>query len=335
MKDVVAQLSLTEPWAFISYAKEDRDAAISLYNRLDADLLRPWLDVHNLPPGAEWDKHIRSVISKSRFFIVLLSPRAISKTGYIQKEIAVALDAAEAMPPGRAFIVPLLIETCDPPDRLAKWHWIELFRRGGYKKLKATLIAQLGREYEPPQELKVQPPTRPSLYDAADMLIYQRILWRGVLLYTSLGRSRKFLSDGSWLQVRRSIPADILALGKKCHQFRHMNAAEMQRVIPSKEKYRKDDFLVTSMSLDANNTYSLKTRTGEASANPDMIRIALAAYTTPRMYVTSALDPVVVESGGEPMFVFMPMKIDKEPAKEASKPPSEPVPAATSSAPRG
>jgi hypothetical protein len=335
MKDIVAQLSLTDPWVFISYAKEDRDAAASLYGRLEDDLLRPWLDLHNLPAGVEWDTHIRSVIRKSRFFIVLLSPRAVSKSGYIQKEIAVALDAAEAMPSGRVFILPVLIERCAPPDRLSTWQWIELFRRGGYAKLKATLVAQLGAEYELPQKPVAEPPARPNLHDAADLLIYQRILGRGVLVYASFSRCRKYLSDGTWLQVRRSIAADILALGKNCARFERVKAARMLRLIPSRETYRKDDFLVTSISLNDSYNYSLKTRTGEALAHPDMLRIAFAAYGTPRMYATSGFDPVVVESGGQPVFIFMPMRSDKERAPKASEATSESAPGTVSSAPQG
>jgi hypothetical protein len=70
---------------------------------------------------------------------VCLSPTAVAKTGYIQKEIRVALDVADEQPEGCIFLIPAKFEACETPERLRRWHWVELFDPTGYAKLVSAL----------------------------------------------------------------------------------------------------------------------------------------------------------------------------------------------------
>jgi len=54
---------------FISYAKEDSDAARRIYNDLRVAGLNPWLDKESLLPGQNWEIEIRKAIKSSRYFI--------------------------------------------------------------------------------------------------------------------------------------------------------------------------------------------------------------------------------------------------------------------------
>src|SRR5580700_2655316 len=58
-------------------------------------------------------------------FLMFLSRYSLNKRGIIQKEIKTALKKAEEFLPGDIFIVPIVLERCDVPDVLAKWHWID------------------------------------------------------------------------------------------------------------------------------------------------------------------------------------------------------------------
>ena len=51
------------------------------------------------------------------------------------------LDAAEERPPGTIFVIPARLEDCDVPERFRHWHWVDLFRRGGYARLRAAIEA--------------------------------------------------------------------------------------------------------------------------------------------------------------------------------------------------
>lgn len=124
---------------FLCHASEDELPVQKLYSRLRADGFLPWLDCETLLPGQEWDLEIREAVRLSDAVIVCLSRNAVQKSGYVQKEIRIALDVADEKPDGTIFIIPALIEDCDVPTRLRKWHWVDLRTRDAYRKLKSAL----------------------------------------------------------------------------------------------------------------------------------------------------------------------------------------------------
>ena len=124
---------------FLSYAKEDKQSVIEYYEKLKSDGFNPWLDERCILPGQEWDIVIRDTIKDARIFIVFLSEASLKKRGYIQREIRLALDAAEEIPPQELFIIPVRLQPCEIPDRLAKWQTADLYEPDGYKRLKASL----------------------------------------------------------------------------------------------------------------------------------------------------------------------------------------------------
>ncbi len=127
---------------FISYATEDFEAANKLYDRLAADGFSPWMDRRDLIAGQKWRIEIPEVIRRSAYVIVLLSSRSLTKRGYVQKELKLALDAYDEFPTGEIFLIPVKLEDCDPKDpRLADLHWVELFddRNDGYSRILRAL----------------------------------------------------------------------------------------------------------------------------------------------------------------------------------------------------
>jgi tetratricopeptide (TPR) repeat protein len=124
---------------FLCHASEDKNKVRELYRRLSKDGYAPWLDKENLLPGQEWAVEIPKVVKNSDIVIVCLSNRIETKTGYIQKEIRIALDAAEERPEGSIFIIPLRLEECSVPERLQRWHYVDYFEKKGYEKLIKSL----------------------------------------------------------------------------------------------------------------------------------------------------------------------------------------------------
>ena len=90
--------------------------------------------------GENWDSKIQKAVHSSDAVIVCLSQSSITKTGYVQKEIKIALDAADMRPENTIFIIPLKLEECDIPDRLKRWHWVELLDERGYERLRKSLL---------------------------------------------------------------------------------------------------------------------------------------------------------------------------------------------------
>jgi hypothetical protein len=80
---------------FISYAKVDLPTARQIYEDLLIAGLDPWLDEKNLLPGQNWQYEIKKAIKASRFVIAILSNKSVSKRGFVQREIKLALQTLD------------------------------------------------------------------------------------------------------------------------------------------------------------------------------------------------------------------------------------------------
>ena len=129
------------PTVFICHASEDKPAARHLHARLKTDGFQPWLDEVDLLPGQDWQLEIPRAVKRADAVLVCLSARSTSKTGYVQREIKVALDAADERPEGAVYIIPARLEECQVPERLSKWHWVDTFAANGYERLCLALRA--------------------------------------------------------------------------------------------------------------------------------------------------------------------------------------------------
>jgi transcriptional regulator with XRE-family HTH domain len=130
--------SNVEP-VFLCHSSEDKDQVRDLYRRLREDGQWPWLDEVDILPGQDWGNEIRDAIRNSRKILVCLSRASISKRGYVQREIRQALDVADEQPEGTIFLIPVRLEECQLPRRLAAWQWVDLFAPDGYQRLLSSL----------------------------------------------------------------------------------------------------------------------------------------------------------------------------------------------------
>jgi hypothetical protein len=126
---------------FLAHAVEDKQYVRTLYRTLKENGLEPWLDEENLLPGAKWDDNIKEAIHKSRFFLACLSKNSISKNGYVQKELKVALSELEKKAPNVIYFLPALIDDVELPDisvgtiNLKDYHAVKLFEDFGFSRL--------------------------------------------------------------------------------------------------------------------------------------------------------------------------------------------------------
>lgn len=146
MNQAINKSEPDKPLIFLSYAKEDKARVKRIYQRLTAQRLNVWWDIADLLPGQEWEKVIVNTIKNARCVIVLLSNYSVNKKGYVQKEIRVALEAAEKMPEGEIFIIPVRLDECLVPDGLTKWHWIDGFRPRELNKIILSLKTKFVQE---------------------------------------------------------------------------------------------------------------------------------------------------------------------------------------------
>jgi hypothetical protein len=128
---------------FISYAKEDCEKALKLYNNLQNEQgLNPWIDKKSLLPGQKWNPAIIDAIRRSRFFVALLSSNSVNKKGYVQRELKEALDILDKYPESGVFIIPVRLDNCQISDiKLKEIHNVDLFSNWdeGFKKILAAI----------------------------------------------------------------------------------------------------------------------------------------------------------------------------------------------------
>ncbi len=127
---------------FLCHSPADKPAVRELYQRLHDDVFEPWLDEEDLLPGQDLQLEIPKAVRNSDVVIVCLSRNAISKEGYVQKDLRDALDVADEKPEGTILLIPLKLERCEVPERLTRWHWVDHFDPNGYVRLIKALRAR-------------------------------------------------------------------------------------------------------------------------------------------------------------------------------------------------
>lgn len=128
---------------FLCHSSGDKERVRELYERLSSDGVECWFDEADLLGGQDWDYEISRAIQQSKTFLACLSNHSVTKRGYVQTELKKALDVADMQPEGAVFILPVRLEDCIVPDRLSRWHRIDLFLDGGYGRLLKSLRAAL------------------------------------------------------------------------------------------------------------------------------------------------------------------------------------------------
>ena len=129
--------------AFLCHSSSDKESVRQLHQRLSGDGFAPWLDVEDLLPGQDWEHEIAKAVRSSQVIIVCLSASSVTKEGFVQKEIKMALDIADEKPEGTIFIIPLRFEDCAVPSRIKRWHWVNYFDPNGYDRLVKALKVRM------------------------------------------------------------------------------------------------------------------------------------------------------------------------------------------------
>ncbi len=158
---------------FISYAREDIEVAERLYSDLKEAGLEPWMDEEDLLPGQHWEMTVTDAIKDSSYFLALLSESSVSKRGFVQQELKIALKLLDRSNPKDIFIIPLRLDKCRPVDeRLQLLHRVDLFR--SYEKGLDKILRVLCPDSEPQKPQKPVTPAevkKPATDDTADRIV--------------------------------------------------------------------------------------------------------------------------------------------------------------------
>ena len=130
------------PRVFLAYAAEDLERVRRLCESLRNAGLSPWMDRDQLLPGQNWPRSIERAIASSNAFLACFSMHSVVKKGHFQCELRYALDCARRLPLDDVFVIPVRLEKCDVPKKIAdETQYVDLFpdwERGVTRIVKAV-----------------------------------------------------------------------------------------------------------------------------------------------------------------------------------------------------
>lgn len=103
---------------FISYSRRDQEAVEKIRKALSRRGVDVWIDQEDIGTGSRWDLQIEEGIQKSKKVLVILSADSIISSN-VSDEWAFALEKGK-------HLIPVLLEECDVPMRIANLQRIEL-----------------------------------------------------------------------------------------------------------------------------------------------------------------------------------------------------------------
>jgi hypothetical protein len=130
-----SSLTLPLTLVFLSYAKEDKQTVKTIMNDLHNNGILTWFDERELLPGDDWEAKIEIAIEKSDYVLVFISSRTIDKIGYKNREIEYALRQYSLRPSGKRYIIPILLDDCEPPREFKKIQWLKVSEEKWFDKL--------------------------------------------------------------------------------------------------------------------------------------------------------------------------------------------------------
>ena len=135
---------------FLAHSSGDKPAVLELYKRLQSKGYSPWLDKKSIIGGQNWREEIPKAIKKGDVVIACLSKQSVSKEGYVQEELRLALVEYSQKLPGSIYLIPLKLESCEVPDTqvaqlgvsLRDLQWIDYWEPDGFERLVHSIRQQ-------------------------------------------------------------------------------------------------------------------------------------------------------------------------------------------------
>lgn len=118
--------------AFFSYAREDSEFVLRLYEDLKGSGASVWIDQFDIEPGTPWEQAVQGALDDCWRLLAILSPRSV-KSDNVLDEISFALNKQKR-------VIPILYRDCDIPYRLVRLQQID-FRDNYDRGLQVLLKA--------------------------------------------------------------------------------------------------------------------------------------------------------------------------------------------------
>lgn len=147
---------------FISYARADSAFAWRLVEDLSEYDLALWLDVRNIPKGANWDIEVQKGLDSSDLMLVLLSPDSVNSQN-VADEWSYFIEKNKP-------VLPLLIAPTEVPFRLSRRQRIDFTAdyEVGFRELLRAIGSPPRLDPDSTERLKTKPPPRMERSERAE-----------------------------------------------------------------------------------------------------------------------------------------------------------------------
>jgi hypothetical protein len=116
---------------FISYAHKDKSFVKKLAGELEGQGMKVWWDFDSLKGGQDWQKEIERAIKQCDFFLIALTPDAVTSK-WVGNETAYASNAQKT-------IIPLHLKKCDIPIGLINIQYTDFEKKSHKEALKELM----------------------------------------------------------------------------------------------------------------------------------------------------------------------------------------------------
>jgi hypothetical protein len=131
---------------FLNHTAEDKALVMPYFHKLEALGFEPWIDKRILP-GQDWDEVIQRAFNAADVYLVFMTPRSVSKRGYVQREINDALDKQKYNLPGDIGLIPLMLEECEVPIKISRSHQFIRLPEGWHEVVESLELAARQRSF--------------------------------------------------------------------------------------------------------------------------------------------------------------------------------------------
>jgi TolB-like protein len=117
---------------FLSYAREDADAARRIADALRSQGVEVWFDQNELRGGDAWDANIKKQIRECTLFLAVVSAQTQERAeGYFRREWKLAAERTSDMAAGTTFLIPVVIDDTAEvqavaPEEFMRVQWTRL-----------------------------------------------------------------------------------------------------------------------------------------------------------------------------------------------------------------
>lgn len=141
---------------FLNHASEDRALVMPYVEKLRALGYEPWID-RALLPGQDWNEEIQRAFRSADVVLIFMTPRSVSKRGYVQREIHDAMERLKFLLPGDIGVIPLMLEECEVPAHISNLLQYTRLPTEWHKVVSALALAAEQRSIAVNQGLELGP----------------------------------------------------------------------------------------------------------------------------------------------------------------------------------